>query len=71
MLPKKKSFPTGARTRVTRVTGGYTNHYTMENHAFMVDTQKPDACSSNFWEKVVTLGLEPRAFALSERRSTD
>ena len=28
-----KSFPAGNRTRVTRVTGGYTNLYTTEKHA--------------------------------------
>ena len=28
----KKDFPSGNSTRVTRVTGRYTNHYTNENH---------------------------------------
>ena len=29
-----KSFPAGNRTRVTRVTGGYTNHYTIADLAY-------------------------------------
>ena len=30
---KKKISPTGNRTPVTRVTGGYTDHYTIEEEA--------------------------------------
>ena len=32
---KSKSFPSGNWTRVTRVTGGYTNHYTNENFSYI------------------------------------